>query len=78
MQTPAVVHDAVPWAPLAWPVTVSGPASTSLSLPSTLTAPAVSSAVVRLSATAFGASLTGVTVTVTVTVLEDRLPSEAR
>ena len=50
--------------------------STSVSLASTFTFPAVSSAVVRVLSTAFGSSFTGVTVTETVAVSVPPWPSE--
>ena len=61
--------------PLIW-VTVSVSPSTSVSLPSTLMTTDASSLVVKLSLTATGASLTGVTVIFTLAV--DVLPRGSR
>ena len=67
----------MPCAPFVLPVTLRLGPSTSVSLPSTLTFPAVSSAVVSASVTACGASLTAVTVMLTVTTFDWSDPSEA-
>ncbi len=75
MQSPPAVQVTVPWVPLVLPVTVSVSPSGSVSLASTLAMPEVFSLVASVSSTAFGASLTGVTVTVTVAVSVPPLPS---
>ncbi len=77
VQTPAAVQATVPWAALGLSVvTVSESPSTSESLASTFTFPAVPWAVVSESLTAFGASFTGVTVMETVAVSVPPWPSE--
>jgi len=65
---PLALIVAVPWAGWVTDATVSGSPSGSPSLPSTATLTEPSSATVAVSATAVGASLTSVTVIVTVAV----------
>ena len=77
MQTPVARQETVPWLAVgARVVTPSVSPSTSVSLPSTFTWPAVFNGVVRVLSTAFGSSFTGVTVTETVAVSVPPWPSD--
>ena len=77
MQTPAPVHETLPWPALgASEMTESVSPSGSVSLPSTFRPLAVSSSVDRESSLATGGWLTWLTVTETVAVSVPPLPSE--